>query len=252
MKRRGLLIACTGLVALAGASYWQRNNLLRAALTNRSNDVVATNAATIGSDTCVLTPEQIEGPYFFDAPVRSSIGEDRDGLPLTLNLEVIGPDCVPLQNAAVEVWHCDASGAYSGYGGELSRKPFETMTSIGPSGHVKPIESTTYLRGGQFTDASGLAQFQTIYPGWYEPRVTHIHAKISVGEKSFLTTQLYFPDALSAEIYETHPDYVTFGGSPYNLRNDIVLSDLNNNTGLVLNIDQQADRVIASARLVAA
>jgi protocatechuate 3,4-dioxygenase beta subunit len=35
-----------------------------------------------------------------------------------------------------------------------------------------------FLRGYQTTDANGVAEFLTIYPGWYPGRAVHIHFKI--------------------------------------------------------------------------
>ena len=99
---------------------------------------------------CVLTPEQLEGPFYIDlARVRRDIAEDRPGVPLALAVTVVDANnCEPVRNAAVDVWHCDALGIYSG-------EPSE-----GSAG-------TTFLRGIQLTDGDGLAEFATIYPGQY-------------------------------------------------------------------------------------
>ena len=72
---------------------------------------------------CVTTPEETQGPYYFDVDsIRSNITEDRPGLPLELmirvqNVEgcVVGSSDNPVANAAVEIWHCDAGGVYSGF-----------------------------------------------------------------------------------------------------------------------------------------
>jgi protocatechuate 3,4-dioxygenase beta subunit len=113
---------------------------------------------------CVLTPEQDEGPFYIDlARVRRDIVEDRPGVPLALALTVVDANtCEPIRDAAVDVWHCDALGVYSGEPSEDSR-------------------GETYLRGIQLTDASGRAEFATIYPGQYPGRTTHIHLKVRLG-----------------------------------------------------------------------
>jgi protocatechuate 3,4-dioxygenase beta subunit len=113
---------------------------------------------------CVLTPEQEEGPFYIDlAQVRKDIVEDRLGVPLALALTVVDSDtCEPIRDAAVDIWHCDALGVYSG------------EPSVGSEGE-------TYLRGIQLTDGNGLAEFATIYPGQYPGRTTHIHIKIHTG-----------------------------------------------------------------------
>jgi protocatechuate 3,4-dioxygenase beta subunit len=113
---------------------------------------------------CVLTPEQDEGPFYIDlARVRRDIAEDRPGVPLALALTVVDANtCEPIRDAAVDIWHCDALGIYSG-------EPTE-----GSAG-------TTFLRGIQLTDADGRAEFATIYPGQYPGRTTHIHLKVHIG-----------------------------------------------------------------------
>ncbi len=85
-----------------------------------------------------------------------------DGVPLTLKITVIDTTtCLPVQWAAVDVWHCNSQGVYSGFSAENTA-------------------GLTFLRGIQFTDNSGLATFDTIYPGWYSGRVTHVHVKVHV------------------------------------------------------------------------
>jgi protocatechuate 3,4-dioxygenase beta subunit len=70
--------------------------------------------------------------------------------------------CDPIEGAAVDLWHCDAEGAYSG---------------------VEGAEGETFCRGIQLTDAAGAAEFRTIFPGWYTGRVVHIHAKVSADDE---------------------------------------------------------------------
>ena len=100
-----------------------------------------------GAVSCVLAPEQTEGPYFLDDQrIRRNITEGKPGVPLTLRLTVVDAStCRPLRGAAVDVWHCDAAGVYSGVQGNAG----------------------SFLRGIQRTDAKGVALFRTIYPGWY-------------------------------------------------------------------------------------
>src|SRR5262245_55547461 len=138
---------------------------------------------------CVATPEQMEGPFFTDARLnRSDIRSDpvdksvRDGAPLALTLRVSAVSaagCLPLAGAMVDVWHCDAAGAYSDADRATAGKRF--------------------LRGYQMTDGGGAARFTTIYPGWYPGRAVHIHFKVrvmagpAVGNAS--TCETYFADA---------------------------------------------------------
>jgi protocatechuate 3,4-dioxygenase beta subunit len=135
---------------------------------------------------CVLTPEQAEGPYFVDdAKLRRNITEGRPGVPLTLRLTVVdASSCRPIKGAAVDVWHADALGIYSGFG---------------------PGAGKTFMRGVQRTDANGIATFQTVYPGWYRGRAVHIHVKVHVGGDEVHTGQLYFPEAVTDAVYKRAP-----------------------------------------------
>ena len=143
--------------------------------------------------TCVLTSEAIEGPYYLDYElVRRDVREDRPGVPMVLDLTVVDAEtCRPLRGAAVEIWHCDALGVYSGYdaavgfpgfppGGTLPTGPLPTGVPPGglPDLHVPPTNDLTFLRGMQFTDRHGGARFVTVFPGWYAGRAIHIHTKV--------------------------------------------------------------------------
>ncbi len=132
-------------------------------------------AVASGLLSCVLTPEQTEGPYYVDGrKVRRDIREGRPGLRLLLRTTVVDAStCRPIKGAAVDVWHCDAGGTYSGVNGNTG----------------------TFLRGIQRTDAKGLATFVTLFPGWYQGRTTHIHVKVHLGGTVIHTGQLYFPEA---------------------------------------------------------
>jgi len=151
---------------------------------------------------CVVRPEQTEGPYFVDERLnRSDIRSDptdgrvRPGTPLALTLRVsrLGAgDCRPLQGAQVDIWHCDAMGVYS----DVQDPGFNTI-------------GQKFLRGCQITDARGEARFVTVYPGWYPGRTVHIHFKIRtapVAPRSFeFTSQLYFDDVLTDRVHAAHP-----------------------------------------------
>jgi len=147
-------------------------------------------AATIPSNgACLLTPQSVEGPYYFDHKLeRSEITEGHEGIPVKLKLQVIGADCLVLPNARVDVWHADAQGFYSGYDRQ------------GDSGNIS-TKGRIFLRGTQFSNSNGEVLFTTIFPGWYPGRTAHIHFKIFLDKSTVLTAQLYFPDALNEFIY---------------------------------------------------
>jgi protocatechuate 3,4-dioxygenase beta subunit len=144
-------------------------------------------AVETGAVQCVFTPELTEGPYYIaNEKHRRDIREGHPGTRLTLNLRVLNAStCRPIERAAVDIWHADAAGNYSGFSNETS--------------------SRTFMRGIQRTDASGLAVFTTVYPGWYHGRTVHIHVKVHVGGRVVHTGQLFFPDALTDAVYKAQP-----------------------------------------------
>ena len=160
---------------------------------------------------CTLTPEMTEGPFYFDADsIRSDIRDGRDGATLQLAVRVRDSSCEPLANAVVDIWHCDAEGAYS-------------------------EEGDPFLRGAQVTNKDGIAEFTTIYPGWYQGRTVHIHAKVHLDSSTVLTTQLFFDDAVSDRV---------FAGAPYDSRGE---RDVRNgddgifDEALVLDLSREGD-----------
>ena len=46
--------------------------------------------------------------------------------------------------------------------------------------HATPSTNETFLRGIALTAVNGMAQFQTVIPGWYPGRAVHIHVKVSI------------------------------------------------------------------------
>jgi hypothetical protein len=181
ITRRGSLLALGGLAA--GVLGWKIDDARSA------GDGPAGVAS--GAITCVLTPEMTEGPYYVSGEkARSNITEGRPGVPLTLALTVVDAStCKPIKGAAVDIWHCDALGVYSGVQGNTG----------------------TFMRGVQRTNASGLAHFTTVYPGWYTGRAVHIHVKVHIGGNVVHTGQFFFNDSLTDEVYTRAP-YNTRGG----------------------------------------
>jgi protocatechuate 3,4-dioxygenase beta subunit len=171
MKLGSLVVAAAGGKALLDATGAEGGN----------------KAVETGAVQCVLTPELTEGPYYIAGEkLRRDIREGHPGTLLTLRLTVLNAStCKPIKGAAVDIWHADAAGNYSGFGAGAS--------------------SRTFLRGIQKTDKNGLALFTTIYPGWYQGRAVHIHVKVHVGGSVVHTGQLFFPDVLTREVYKAAP-----------------------------------------------
>lgn len=213
--------AVAGGVALAGGAEG-----------GTATPVSATSGAKRPS--CVLTPETIEGPYYLDYEmVRRTITEDRPGVPLILRTTVVDSrTCRPIPRAAVDIWHCDAGGVYSGYEGNTlpgggtpptgapTGAPTGTPTGPPPGGgdmHQEPVNDLTFLRGVQLADGHGDAEFATVYPGWYQGRALHIHVKVHIGgkvdrqKKTYTgghvshTGQLFFAEDLAEKIAALSP-----------------------------------------------
>jgi len=184
VTRGGALAKLGSLAAgVVGATAVSARGLLDAGDAEAAGSGPAGVAA--GLVTCVLAPEQTEGPYYVDdAAARRNVTEGRPGVTLNLRLTVVDAStCKPVRNAAVEIWHCDAAGAYSGVQGDAGM----------------------FLRGVQRTDAKGLGIFRTIYPGWYPGRTVHIHTMVHIGGNVVYTGQLYFPDVVTDAVYRRSP-----------------------------------------------
>jgi protocatechuate 3,4-dioxygenase beta subunit len=184
---------------------------------------------------CVVRPQQTEGPYFRDEKLnRSDIRSDpsdgslKPGTPLKLTFrvsQVKGAACSPLNAAIVDVWHCDAGGSYS----DVSDRSFDTV-------------GQKFLRGYQVTNADGIAEFTTIYPGWYPGRTVHIHFKVRAGDvpqSSYeFTSQLYFDDTLTDQVYTQAP-YAAKGQRNQKNNQDPIFQ--NGGEQLTLQLAQTAD-----------
>jgi protocatechuate 3,4-dioxygenase beta subunit len=186
-----LVAACAPGGALASPSPTATTQPTSAAATTAAATAPAV-ATTLPS--CIVRPALTEGPYFVDEKLdRSDIRSDpgtgavRPGAILNLNFlvsRVSGSACTALSGAMVDVWQCDALGVYPGVGNTSGQK---------------------FLRGYQNTDPSGSAKFMTIYPGWYQGRAVHIHFKIRPTASSEFTSQLFFDDALSTQVFAQAP-----------------------------------------------
>lgn len=141
---------------------------------------------------CTSTASETAGPFPTKDPeslVRLDIRGDRTGILLDIEITILNKTtgCLPLENALVDIWHCDKDGYYSEYGGT----------------GMQSVNYTTnhFLRGRQTTDSNGKVGFTTIFPGWYSGRATHIHVHIyNASGKSLLVTQIAFPEGSSSAV----------------------------------------------------
>jgi protocatechuate 3,4-dioxygenase, beta subunit len=130
------------------------------------------------------TPKQTEGPFY---PNKLPLDTDNDLLILNdtitpavgevthLTGKILDSAGNPVRNAVVEIWQCDANGAY-----------LHTKSDNGS-------KRDKHFQGfGRFTTGStGEYYFRTIKPVAYPGRTPHIHYKIKRGGKELLTTQCY-------------------------------------------------------------
>ncbi len=130
------------------------------------------------------TPEQTEGPFF---PDRLPLDTDNDLLRITDSSQPADGEVAwfsgsvrdaagrPIRGALVEIWQCDAHGAYLHSGSDNSKN------------------RDSHFQGyGRFlTGLGGAYGFRTIKPVSYPGRSPHIHDKVSRGDRHLLTTQCY-------------------------------------------------------------
>ena len=211
----GRLLTRRELVALFGSS-------AVAAMAHRvSGQAAQAGAGSAGLPACVVVPQQTEGPYFVDekllrSDIRadSSTGAVKAGASLALAIKVsqVTPEggCAPLPGAQVDLWQCDAMGAY-----------LTSRTSLRTSGQK-------FLRGHQITDSAGGVKFVTIYPrlvsgpgrahslqGSHEPR----------GDAGLrVTSQFYFDEAFTDRVHAGQP-YATHVGQRTRNERDGIYKD---------------------------
>ncbi|MFF8968876.1 intradiol ring-cleavage dioxygenase [Streptomyces sp. NPDC014995] len=205
LTRRKVVVTGAGAVAAVGVGGSLAAGAFAGETGKAKAGAPATGSASAAEVCYKLTSETTEGPYYIDADkIRQDITEDREGIALSLGIKVIDSEtCEPLRNVAVDIWHCDALGIYSGYeslstgggGGAPADAPSGTPTGTptgepptgapsggagGGGGHEEPTDDERYLRGTWKTDKRGLVTFKTVFPGWYRGRCVHIHTKVHV------------------------------------------------------------------------
>ena len=210
-------------IAATGASFFAcsgDNDLLNSDSSSTSGSSGNSDVTSTSSE-CAVTNSETAGPFPTNNPEdleRVDITGDRTGVDLAINIVVrdVNNSCAVLEDAIVDIWHCDAAGNYSEYGGS-------GMQSTN-------YQSYHFLRGRQVSDADGVVKFQSIFPGWYNGRSTHIHVHIyNATGTSLLVTQIAFPEGDDSAVVEVNAasDYgYTKGMSGYTYNaNDNVFGD---------------------------
>ena len=140
-------------------------------------------------------PDVLEQSGIVRTDIRSSFGDfsgTADGVPMTLQLTVsdLANGGVPLEGAAVYVWHCTREGGYSLYSDGVTDQNF--------------------LRGVQIADAAGKVEFTSIFPACYSGRWPHIHFEVYPDQNSITdstnaisTSQVALPQDVCDAVYAT-------------------------------------------------
>lgn len=191
-----------------------------------------TDSTSTATGSCAITPTETAGPFPTHSPsslVSSNIVSDRPGVPLIINVTIDNQNngCSPQEGVIVDVWHCDASGNYSEYGGG----GMQSTNYTGSNYH--------FLRGRQTTDSKGQVTFTSIFPGWYSGRAPHIHVHAyDSGGTTLMITQIAFPTDVCDTVYTTAGDYKSRGtqdtpNTQDNVFSDSLVSELATVTGSV-------------------
>jgi protocatechuate 3,4-dioxygenase beta subunit len=182
--------------------------------TDPSGTGTVTNTGT-SSSACNVAPTETEGPFPTHTPAtysRTDITDGRSGYKMVSKL-VVTSNCSPLANAIVDIWHCDAEGNYSEYGGG-------GMQSTN-------YQSLHFLRGRQVTDQNGLVTFTSIFPGWYNGRATHIHVHVySASGNSLKVTQIAFPEGSGTALALVNGYKKGMSGYTYNSSDNVFSDDM--------------------------
>lgn len=168
--------------------------------------------------TCTVYKSSTKGPCHAPSPERKDVSEGYPGLPMRLELLVVDANCDPVPNASVEIWACDTHGVYSG--------DIDGNNDAFCTGGDTEAAAASWFRGIQTAGADGRVTFDANFPGWYGGRATHIHFTIRVGSQEYLTSQIFFDEALKEDIYNTQPEYEKTSGQGYQPNaGDMVLSE---------------------------
>jgi protocatechuate 3,4-dioxygenase beta subunit len=139
-----------------------------------------------GNGSCILSPEVTQGPYWVQGElVREDITDNQEGVPLTLDIQIIDVNtCEPVPQAFLEIWHCNSTGVYSGV----------VANGNGNTNDTANLDNT-FLRGIQQSNEDGVVTFETTFPGHYTGRAVSV--------------PLYFRFAILLTMPQTHIHIMT-------------------------------------------
>ncbi len=203
------------------------------------------NPFTAAGTACTLICQTTIGPCHTTSPLRADVSDGLDGIPMRFSLRVLDEACQPLSNVIVEIWHTNHFGIYSGN--------INTMCNSAAADRA-----AMYFRGYQRTDASGIVNFNTCFPGWYSSRAVHIHVRVQTGEYAAsdsaaaqVITQIVFSDELIREIFSQVSLYAAHGQPDTLLATDNVVGSITDRTPYTADIQRLSDgTMLASKTLI--
>ena len=197
---------------------------------------------TTAVSSCVLVASTTEGPCTTATDLdREDISEGWSGLPVRLGLKVVDTSCNPLVGLTVRVWHTNIEGSYSG------QTPNNGMC-LKDQGY----SAEDFFRGVQTTDADGEVFFDSCFPGWYSGRAVHIHFQVKSGNTTTRVSQLFFPEDVTEDIFDTHEEYAPYGQpntvfASDNIIGGIAAADQEN---LILTVARMTDGAMLASKVV--
>ncbi|KAE8318470.1 Intradiol ring-cleavage dioxygenase [Aspergillus transmontanensis] len=183
-----------------GARYLKARDLDSVLATDHHSNLTHVDPSTdprvlFGSEgTCIVQPEVTQGPYYIAGElIRKNVAEDQQGVPLFMDIQLIDTNtCEPLPEIYTDIWHCNATGVYSGV----------VASGNGNSNDASNL-NTTFLRGVQSSGHDGVVRFESIFPGHYTGRAVHIHVVTHPANETKI-----LPNGTIAGMYDGHSSHV--------------------------------------------
>lgn len=175
---------------------------------------------------CTITTADVEGPFFTSgAPFRVKLAVDEEpGTRLFISGRVLARDCTPILGATVDIWAANDDGCY-GWFNNCSGTPGEDRYN---------------LRGRMLTNAEGAYSYETVKPGSYDNRPSHIHYRITAPTGEALITQLYFE---GDPLIPTDPFATRPGTGPRIIPLTTDAAGLHGMLDIILNVDNTTSAV---------
>ncbi|KAJ7657963.1 hypothetical protein B0H17DRAFT_1145758 [Mycena rosella] len=164
---------------------------------------VRSNLTSTTQTTCVLSPETPSEDYIANPPMRVDVTEDQPGVAFTVDVGVMNVEtCHPLPALR---WKFGRVRSLI----DLS-SPATHGNNIKYIANAQGNYGSTFLRGATETASNGIAEFQTIFPGYTSDSANHLNILVhtSSSESSGVAHfgRLYFTDPWT-DIIGMYTDY---------------------------------------------